>query len=315
MRDAHDGSRDAAQGRHARARSPDASGGPMSSGPSVVAVRADGVLRHHRALAPTMRDLCETADAGGDRARRSTASASAARRRSSPTRRRRRATHRSPGCWRRSTCRRSRRPASPSPRSMLERVIEEQARGAPEKAAAIRAQVESQLGGDLRAPEARLAAGAGAQAGADRAGRLVAVPRGRHRPGRRDLHQGAADVGRRPRHGGGSASALDLEQSRARGGAGGHLDGRGSSAPRSATTSTCAMSRAARRCCCRRPRTTTRRPPSVRSSASSTTTSRSTPCAACEVPLDRRRRGRLPARPASRRCRRSRAIRPTSSAS
>lgn len=35
-------------------------------------------------------------------------------------------------------------------RSMLERVIEEQAKGAPEKAAAIRVEVERQLGGDLR---------------------------------------------------------------------------------------------------------------------------------------------------------------------
>lgn len=35
-------------------------------------------------------------------------------------------------------------------RSMLERVIEEQAKGAPEKAAAIRVEVEKQLGGDLR---------------------------------------------------------------------------------------------------------------------------------------------------------------------
>jgi fumarylacetoacetate (FAA) hydrolase family protein len=35
-------------------------------------------------------------------------------------------------------------------RSMLERVIEEQAKGAPEKAIAIRAEVERQLGGDLR---------------------------------------------------------------------------------------------------------------------------------------------------------------------
>ena len=35
-------------------------------------------------------------------------------------------------------------------RSMLERVIEEQAKGAPDKAAAIRVEVERQLGGDLR---------------------------------------------------------------------------------------------------------------------------------------------------------------------
>ena len=36
------------------------------------------------------------------------------------------------------------------PLSMLERVIEEQARGAPEKAEAIRASVQAQLGGDIR---------------------------------------------------------------------------------------------------------------------------------------------------------------------
>ena len=36
------------------------------------------------------------------------------------------------------------------PRSMLERVIEEQAKGAPEKAAVIRESVQKQLGGDLR---------------------------------------------------------------------------------------------------------------------------------------------------------------------
>lgn len=37
------------------------------------------------------------------------------------------------------------------PRSMLERVIEEQAKGAPEKADAIRAEIAEKLGGDLRA--------------------------------------------------------------------------------------------------------------------------------------------------------------------
>lgn len=37
------------------------------------------------------------------------------------------------------------------PRSMLERVIEEQAKGAPEKAEAIRAEIADKLGGDLRA--------------------------------------------------------------------------------------------------------------------------------------------------------------------
>ncbi len=52
------------------------------------------------------------------------------------------------------------------------------------------------------------------------------------------------------------------------------------SARRSATTSTCATSRGAARCCSARPRTTTRRARSARSSGYSTTPSRSMPCAA-----------------------------------
>ena len=72
---------------------------------------------------------------------------------------------------------------------------------------------------------ARPQGGRRAQARADRAGRLVAIPGGRHRPGCRDLHQGAADGGRRPRHGGRAASDLELEQPGARGGAGGDSTG------------------------------------------------------------------------------------------
>ena len=52
------------------------------------------------------------------------------------------------------------------------------------------------------------------------------------------------------------------------------------SAPRSATTSTCATSKAAARCCSARPRTTTRPARSGPSSACSTSTSASTTCAA-----------------------------------
>ena len=79
--------------------------------------------------------------------------------------------------------------------SMLERVIEEQARGDPAKAEAVRRAIVAVIGDDLRAvrpgsPEAaRLKEALIAQR------RVVAVPRGRHRPRRRDLHQVAADVG------------------------------------------------------------------------------------------------------------------------
>ena len=59
------------------------------------------------------------------------ARASARSRRFSRRARGRAASRACPGCSRRSTCRRSRRRASPSPSRMLERVIEEQARGAP----------------------------------------------------------------------------------------------------------------------------------------------------------------------------------------
>ena len=57
-----------------------------------------------------------------------------------------------------------------------------------------------------------------------------------------------------------------------------------SSARRSATTSTCAISRAARRCCSARPRTRTRAARSARSCGCSTQPSRSTTCAAPRWP-------------------------------
>ena len=56
-------------------------------------------------------------------------------------------------------------------------------------------------GDDRRRPrpaEARLGAGDGAEGAAHREGHVVAISRGRHRPGRGDLHQGAADGGGRP---------------------------------------------------------------------------------------------------------------------
>ncbi len=121
---------------------------PDAQGPSVVAVRADGVHDISRHAA-TMRDLCEAAD---------------------PARIVREATGEKIGALAgilANTPEGSRDETKPwllAPvdlqaikaagvtfaRSMVERVIEEQAKGAPEKADAIRAQVQKQLGGDLR---------------------------------------------------------------------------------------------------------------------------------------------------------------------
>ena len=154
------------------------------------------------------------------------------------------------------------------PRSMLERVIEEQARGAPEKAEAIRKSVAAHFGGDL----AKLVPGS------TEAAELKRVL----------IEQGAwsqyLEVGIGP-----DAEIFTKAQPMAAVGhgmdAGLHpisswnnpepevvlvITSQGpSSAPRSATTSTCATSRAARRCCSPRPRTTMRPPPSARSCASS----------------------------------------------
>jgi len=121
---------------------------PDLAGPSVVAIRSDGVYDISR-LAPTMRDLCEAADPvaivrSGEGERIGALADILA---NTPE-----------------ALRDSAKPWLLAPvdlqaikaagvtfaRSMLERVIEEQAKGAPEKAEAIRAKVQKELGGDLR---------------------------------------------------------------------------------------------------------------------------------------------------------------------
>ena len=121
---------------------------PDVEGPSVVAVRADGlydISRH----APTMCDLCERADAAaivksGAGERIGALGEILAN---------------TPEMYRDASkpwllapidLQAVKAAGVTFPRSMLERVIEEQAKGAPEKAEAIRKQVQAQIGGDLR---------------------------------------------------------------------------------------------------------------------------------------------------------------------
>ena len=84
---------------------------------------------------------------------------------------------------------------------MLERVIEERARGDINAAAAIRTEVNRLVGDDLGKLKPGSPEAMHLKEVLIRAGRLEPVPGGRHRPGRRDLHQVAADGRGRHRHG------------------------------------------------------------------------------------------------------------------
>jgi fumarylacetoacetate (FAA) hydrolase family protein len=121
---------------------------PDVAGPAVAAVRGDGVWDISR-LAPTMRDLAEAADAAaivkqgkGERigtladilANTPEAGRDAGK----------------PWLLAPVDLQAIKAAGVTFPLSMLERVIEEQARGHPEKAEAIRGSVQAQLGGDIR---------------------------------------------------------------------------------------------------------------------------------------------------------------------
>lgn len=117
-------------------------------GPSVVAVRADGVfdLTRH---APTMSELMESADAA-DLVRRGTGTriatlADLLSNTPEATRDTRR-----PWLLAPVDLQAIRAAGVTFPRSMLERVIEERAKGSPESAALIRVTIAERLGGDLR---------------------------------------------------------------------------------------------------------------------------------------------------------------------
>jgi len=121
---------------------------PDVAGPAVLAVRADGVFDISK-LTPTMRDLCE-ADSSAGIVREGKGERIAALEdilANTPEDRR---DPRKPWLLAPIDLQAIKAAGVTFPLSMLERVIEEQARGAPEKAEAVRKSVRTQLGGDLR---------------------------------------------------------------------------------------------------------------------------------------------------------------------
>ena len=231
---------------------------PDVDGPSVVAIRATAMFDISRSF-PTMRDLCEAGDPPARLRARS--------------RRAHRRARRHPGQHAAGQPRRRQalaagadRPAGDQGGRRDLRRLDARAgdRGArarrPDRGGvAIRDGGQPAGRRRLSQAEAGLAGGGAAEGGADRAGRLEPVSRGRHRPGRRDLHQGAADGGGRHRHGCRASTRTRPGTIRSRRWCWSCRPPAASSARRSATTSTCATSRAARRCCSARRRTTTRR--------------------------------------------------------
>ena len=276
---------------------------PALEGPSIVRVTREDV-HDLSAIAPTMRDLLELEDAGRGGAR---GAARAAHRRALAE------VARQLRCDRRATraalAPRALRPAGDQGRGVTFVVEHARARdrgagarrpGARPRRCAPRSSASSAT--TCRRVRAGLAGGRAAEGRADRAGRVVAVPRGRHRPRRRDLHQGAADVGGRHRRRRRHPSEVGVEQPRARGRARRRQPRPRRSARRSATTSTCATSRAAARCCSARRRTTTRPARSARSSGCSTSDFGIDDVRRCRRRAARRRARRLHAATARARC-------------
>ena len=121
---------------------------PKVEGPAVVAVRADGVYDISHSAA-TMRDLCEAGDPAaivrGAKGERVASLAEILANTPEQTR-----DAGKPWLLAPNDLQAIKAAGVTFPLSMLERVIEEQARGAPEKAEAIRKSVQANLGGDIR---------------------------------------------------------------------------------------------------------------------------------------------------------------------
>ena len=284
---------------------------PDRDGPSVVTVRDGQVIDITRAAHPTVRDLVETGEAAAiaGRAEGEAVGAVSDLLANSDE-----------------TARDAGRPWLLAPVdlqavkasgvtfvvSLLERVIEEQARGDAGRAAKIRDEIGAVIGDDLSMLEPGSERAMEAEGPSRRAQRLVAISRGRHRAGRGDLHQGAADERRRHRRARRPPPVEPVEQPGARG-----RRHRGRVRPHRRRDAWQRREPARRRGAAppsssARPRTTTRPPRSAPSSASSTTASRSTTCAApsCRCMSRARTASRSTGTP---RCARSAVTRPTSS--
>ena len=160
-------------------------------------------------------------------------------------------------CWPRSTSRSSRPPGVTFVRSLLERVIEERAKGDPTGAAAVRQRLLDTLGGALGDLEPGSAAADGGQ-------RHAASPKACGRSTSRSASDPTRRSSPRPRCSPPSATAPQSACSSDRPGTtrnprscSSPTAAAPSSAPPSATTSTCATSKAAARCCSAPRRTTT----------------------------------------------------------
>ena len=207
---------------------------PELGGPSVVAIRPDGVF-DITASFPTMRDLCESRAPGRSLAPRQ--GRTARRSRGAPRQHAARAAR----CHK-ALAPRAHRSAGHQGRGRHLRHLDARARdrgaGArqPRRRRRDPRRDRAPRGRGFRQAQARLARGCAPQGGARRPRRLEPISRGRHRPGRGNLHEVAAAFGGRHPHGRRHPSRLHLEQPRARGRARGELEGRDRRRRRSATT-------------------------------------------------------------------------------